>query len=136
MRSDLICSTLGSLLLLITNSSAQIEDGVDLTTVSVASLIAENNPNTVTGPLTAAYALDEGAGSTANDASSNGNIGTIGGATWTGQGKFGNALSFSGCGNWVTITDSATLDLSNGMTLQAWIRPTTVTGNWATVLLK
>ena len=47
------------------------------------------------GGLVAALALDEGSGTTAADASGNGNVGAIGSATWTTQGKFGGALTFN-----------------------------------------
>ena len=128
MRAWLLCSALGSLLLF-TNSGAAI----------AANNVAAPSKGTTNGatlPMVAGYALTEGVGITANDASPWGNTGAISGATWSGDGKFGNALSFNGFGNWVTINDATALDLSNGMTLQAWIRPTLVTGSWATVLLK
>ena len=34
------------------------------------------------------------------------------------------------------IADSATLDLSTGMTLEAWVSPTSAGPNWRTVLFK
>jgi len=43
-------------------------------------------------------------------------------------GKFGAALSFDGINDWVTVPDSPSLDLTTGMTLDAWIYPTTSTG--------
>ena len=48
------------------------------------------------GGLVAAYAFDEGSGTTVGDASGNGNTGTTGTATWTTSGKYGNALIFNG----------------------------------------
>jgi hypothetical protein len=84
----------------------------------------------------AAYSFDEGGGTIAADSSGNGNTGTIGGATWTISAKYGSALSFSGS-NWVTVNDSASLDLSsNGVTLEAWVYPTTAFAGWTTVVLK
>ena len=53
----------------------------------------------------------------------NGNNGTVSGTTWT-PGRFGNALSFNGVNDWVTVPDSATLDLTSAMTLEAWVYPT------------
>src|SRR5262249_27498968 len=48
------------------------------------------------GPgLVAAYAFDEGSGTTVADASGNGNTGTVVGAAWSTSGKFGNALVFN-----------------------------------------
>ncbi|HEY7118821.1 MAG TPA: Ig-like domain-containing protein [Tepidisphaeraceae bacterium] len=86
------------------------------------------------GPV-AAYAFNEGAGTTVADASNTGNTGTITGGTWTTTGKFGNALSFNGTNSWVTVADSASLHLTNGMTLEAWVNPTSLTG-WETAIMK
>lgn len=78
--------------------------------------------------LVAAYSFDEGSGSTVADASTAANNGAISGATWTTQGKFGSALSFDGVNDWVTVNDAASLDLTIGMTLEAWVYPTSVSG--------
>jgi len=85
--------------------------------------------------LVAAYGFNEGLGTWLNDASGNGNDGAIAGATWTASGKFGGALSFDGINDWVTITDSDSLDLTNGMTLEAWVKPTS-SAAWRSVILK
>src|SRR5713101_8163184 len=74
--------------------------------------------------LVAAYSFNEGTGTTVADSSGNSNTGTITGATWTTQGKFGNALVFNGTSALITITDSASLQLTTGMTLEAWVYPT------------
>jgi hypothetical protein len=44
-------------------------------------------------------------------------------------------LSFDGVNDMVTINDTAALDLTTGMTLQAWVLPSTVS-SWRTVMLK
>jgi glucose/arabinose dehydrogenase len=85
--------------------------------------------------LVAAYGFDEGAGGTTGDASGRGNAGTIGGASWTAAGRFGSALSFDGVNDQVTIPDASSLDLTTGMTLEAWVNPS-AGGGWRTVLLK
>ncbi len=85
--------------------------------------------------LVAAYGFNEGSGSTAFDASGNGNNGTIANATWSSAGKYGKALSFNGKNSWVTINDAPSLHLTNGMTLEAWVNPTSRTG-WETAILK
>jgi len=79
--------------------------------------------------LVAAYGFNEGNGTVVNDASGNGNNGTINGATWTTSGKYGNALNFNGSNALVTINNAASLQLTTGMTLEAWVYPT-VTGPW------
>jgi glucose/arabinose dehydrogenase len=85
--------------------------------------------------LVAAYNFNEGSGTVATDASGNGNNGTITGAAWNTGGKYGQALSFDGVNDWVTINDSAGLDLTSGMTLEAWVWPTSQSG-WETVIFK
>ena len=83
----------------------------------------------------AGYAFNENSGTTTADTSGNANNGILNGASWTAQGKFGNALS-SNCSSWVTVNDSNSLDLTTGMTLEAWIYPTATPTNWSTALLK
>ena len=85
--------------------------------------------------LVGAYSFDAGSGSVVADTSGAGNTGTLSGATWT-TGKNGNALSFDGVNDWVTISDSASLDLTTGMTLEAWVKPAAPSSIWRTVVLK
>lgn len=87
--------------------------------------------------LVAAYGFEEGAGTTTADASGNGLTGTISNAAWTTAGKFGKALTFSGTsGSWVTVPDAAVLRLTTGMTVSAWVRPTSSLPQWPTVIMK
>ena len=87
--------------------------------------------------LVAAFGFEEGSGSSVADASGRGNGGSVSGASWSTAGKFGKALSFDGVNDWVTVADSASLDLSSSaMTLEAWVRPTGVARSWQTVLMK
>ncbi|MCI0463980.1 MAG: Ig-like domain-containing protein, partial [Gemmataceae bacterium] len=72
--------------------------------------------------LVAAYGFDEGSGTTLNDASGHGLHGTISGAIWSTTGKHGGALNFDGVSDWVTIADNDLLDLTDGMTLEAWVK--------------
>jgi hypothetical protein len=102
-------------------------------TVAV-TLTVEPAPPVPTG-LVAAYGFDEPSGATAVDASGSGNPGTISGATRA-TGRAGGALSFDGLNDWVTVADAASLDLTTGMTLEAWVNPTQLNGLWRTVLLK
>jgi len=90
---------------------------------------------TITG-LVAAYSFDEGSGTTVNDLSGNNNNGTALNTTWTSVAKFGNALAFNGTTSLVTISDSATLHLTTGMTLEAWVDPANGPGGWRDVIYK
>src|SRR5262245_4050797 len=72
--------------------------------------------------LVAAYAFNEGSGTTVADVSGNNSTGTISGATWTTTGQFGTALAFNGSSAFVDLGNPATLRLTGSMTVSAWIR--------------
>ncbi len=72
--------------------------------------------------LVAAYNFNEGSGSTVTDLSGHNLTGTIVGATWTNQGKYGNALSFNGTSGYVDLGNPAALQLTGSMTLEAWVK--------------
>ncbi len=79
--------------------------------------------------------FNEGAGVSVGDASPEGNGGTVSGASWSAAGRFGGALSFDGVNDWVTVADDPSLDLSGALTVEAWVRPTALSG-YRTVALK
>jgi chitodextrinase len=83
--------------------------------------------------LVGAWAFNEGSGTTAADASGNGNVGTITGAQWTTQGRFGDALSFDG-NSTVRVANAPSLNFTSAMTLSAWVRPTAYQSGWRTIL--
>ena len=96
-------------------------------------------PPADTGGLVAAYGFNEGSGTSVSDLSGAGNSGVAAGTAWSGSGKYGTALSFNGTSSTVTIPDSSSLDLSSGMTIEAWINPTALgadASSWRTVVLK
>ncbi|HEY2461274.1 MAG TPA: LamG-like jellyroll fold domain-containing protein [Candidatus Acidoferrum sp.] len=95
-----------------------------------------NDVSAATTGLVAAYSFNEGSGTSVADASGNSNTGTIVGATWTTQGKFGNALVFNGTSSRVVINDAASLHLSKGMTLEAWVNPTVAPNYWQDIIYK
>ncbi len=85
--------------------------------------------------LQAAYGFEEGSGTTVGDISGKGNVGTAAGTTWIAGGRYGKAIGL-GSGAMVTVNDSATLDLSSGMTLEVWVYPTNVNATWANLIMK
>jgi Concanavalin A-like lectin/glucanases superfamily/Bacterial Ig-like domain/Bacterial Ig domain len=93
-------------------------------------------PSNLPGGVVAAYGFNEGAGTTLTDLSGNGNNGTISSATWTAAGKYGNALVFNGTNAQVTVPNSTSLQLTTGMTLEAWVFPTTTPTGWRAVIDK
>jgi uncharacterized repeat protein (TIGR01451 family) len=72
--------------------------------------------------LVAEWHFDEGSGSVLADSSGNGNDGVIHGATWV-EGKYGKALSFDGVNDYVEVPDSPSLDITDTITIEAWVEP-------------
>jgi hypothetical protein len=60
---------------------------------------------------------------------------TSGGVTRVVDVQRGHVLSFNGLNGMVTVPDNASLDLRNGVTLEAWVKPTALAG-WRSVILK
>ena len=56
------------------------------------------------------------------DASGNGITGNIIGATWTTEGRNGNALSFNGSSSYVDLGNPALLQITGSMTWSAWVK--------------
>jgi hypothetical protein len=109
-------------------SDGQATSGIATATITVVSAVPAN-------ALIAAYGFNEGAGAVLNDRSGRGHTGTIAGATWAGAGRYGGALAFDGVNDWVTVNDTAALDLTTGLTLEAWVNPSAVS-SWRGVLTK
>jgi hypothetical protein len=87
------------------------------------------------GPV-AEYHFNEGAGTTVADVSGHGLTGTISGATWTSEGRYGGAIEFDGVDDWITVEASPLLDLTTGMTLEAWVYPTGGQGAWQAAIVR
>ena len=114
----------GNYSVVVTNSWGGVTSSAAVLTVTV-------QPN----GLVAAYGFNEGSGATVADGSGNGNTGTLSGATWTTSGKYGNGLVFNG-GSLVKVPDSRSLDLTNAMTVEAWVYPTIKASGWSTAIMK
>jgi hypothetical protein len=81
--------------------------------------------------LVGQWKLDEGAGTTALDATGNGNDGTLEDDPTVVEGQFGQALAFEGSRVAIPASDSLTADLFQGsFTLSAWINPTRTGNTW------
>ena len=126
--------------------SVALNPGANTITVVGRDASAAQNPTTVSitvnynvaqpAGLVAAYGFNETSGSTVGDVSGNNNTGTLGsGVTRTTQGKFGGALVFNGS-SFVTAPHAASLNLTSGMTLSAWVFPTVTATNWGTAIMK
>ena len=117
--------------------TAVARDSAGQTTTSASVVVTVSNaaPPPPTG-LVAAYSFNAGSGTTVADISGSGNPGTISGASWSTLGKNGGALSFDGVNDLVTVADASSLDFTTSFTLEAWVLPTALGGNWRTVVLK
>ena len=116
--------------------TAVARDAAGNTTTSTSVSVTVSNTGGPPGAgLVAAYGFNEAVGSTVGDASGSGNVGTVQNATRSASGRFGGALSFNGSNASVLVPDAASLRLTAGMSLEAWVNPTVVT-NWRTVILK
>lgn len=82
----------------------------------------------------AAYSFDESEGGSAGDSASNHDA-TLHGPVWIKAGRYGAALEFNGEGDYLSVPDSGALDLTAGITLEAWVHPT-ATEAWATIIEK
>jgi len=77
----------------------------------------------------AAYALDEGAGTQVADASGNGHTGVLlDGPVWTSSGQYAGALLFDGVDDGVRLPPSDALTFTAAVTLEAWVQPLTQAG--------
>lgn len=97
---------------------------------TLIATFTENNPTPTPTPtpsptptpipgLLAAYSFDEGAGSVANDSSSNNrNLTLTGSPTWNTQGRYGGALNFDGSNDRGSV---ANFTLPSQFTYMAWV---------------
>ena len=112
------------------NITARASDAAGNTTTSAAVVF------NVTTILVAAFGFNENTGTTANDNSGNNNNGTLtNGPTWSASGRYGAAILFDGTNDFVNIDDANSLDLTNGMTIEAWVNASNLTG-YKTVICK
>ena len=74
--------------------------------------------------LVAHWRFDEGSGTTASDASGNGNHGTLQGNPQWVAGRIGGALEFNGTDSMIDIPYSPDMTPSEGATMGAWVYPT------------
>ena len=75
----------------------------------IQKLYRDSRNATLSSGLVAAYAFDEGSGTTVADASGKRNNGTIANARWIKDGKYGSALVFNGANSLVSVADSTSL---------------------------
>jgi beta-lactam-binding protein with PASTA domain/Ca2+-binding RTX toxin-like protein len=113
--------------------------GIAVLPGSPVAIVVSTGPAAVAG-LIAAFGFEEASGTTVIDSSATPINGTLGGGTTAPTrvltGKFGRAMSFDGGDN-INVPDGAAtkLDLTNGMTIEAWVNPSSMNG-WESVAYK
>jgi len=89
-----------------------------------AATPAQDEPGTYDANFMAVWHLRETAGGAGaiKDSTNNNNDGTDNGSpTFNASGQIDNAIDFDGIDDSVTVPDSDSLDLANGLTIEAWI---------------
>jgi hypothetical protein len=114
--------------------TAVARDGAGNTTTSAA--IGITVAAVAPAGLVVALGFDEASGTIATDRSGFAHNAVLSNTTWTPSGKFGSALTFNGTTSWATVADTNILDLTTGMTLSAWVKPTSITSDYRTILSK
>ncbi len=89
-----------------------------------------------TGRLIAWWKLDDGSGNTAIDSSGNAHNGTLLGDTSWVDGIDGAALVFDGDGDYVDIGKDQSFDITNQITVSAWIKVSAFDREWQTIVAK
>ncbi len=113
---------------------ARDASGKSTTSAAVGVTVSNATPPPSPG-LVAAYGFEETAGAVI-DSSGQNNAGTIvNDAARTAAGKIGRAIDFDGVNDYVSVADANSLDLTTGMTLEAWVQLDTVS-SWRTAILK
>jgi hypothetical protein len=88
--------------------------------------------------LVAAFNFNLGTGTVLPDVSGNNNNGAISNAVWstTAHGSEPYSLYFNGSNAIVNVPNASSLDLTSGMTLEAWVKPTVINRTLQDVISK
>jgi hypothetical protein len=129
-------------------TSAQVPPGpyvpgqtpVQLTVTDTASQTTSCSATVTVTPFApgASFGFEEASGTTVLDSSGNQNHGTFNatnGPQRTTAGRFGKAMVFDGIDDLITVANSSSLNLTNAMTLMAWVKVNNQTG-WRNILMK
>jgi len=116
-------------------------DGCSTLTDSKCKIVAQFGEALSQKNLVANWKMNEaswsGAAGEVIDSSSYGNHGAaVGNATISASGKFKNAGSFNGSSQYVEVADSASLDITSAITLEAWVKFNTVSSAYQAIIGK
>jgi len=84
------------------------------------------------------FPFDRDEGGTVTDKSRQGNNGTVKAAKWVKDERRGGAYEFDGSGSMITVADAASLRISTGITVAAWIKTSSQTpqGTFRSIIMK
>jgi RHS repeat-associated protein len=119
--------------------TAVARDASGKSTTSVPVSVTNNSacaPLVPRAGLVSYYDFNENTGSIVTDRAGAGNNGSITGAIWTTTSRCGSALEFNATNSSVAIPDANSLDLTTGMTVEAWVRRTSNATGFRTLLEK
>ena len=89
-----------------------------------------------TGRLIAWWKLDDGSGNTVVDSSGNGHNGKlVGDVSWV-DGITNGALAFDGDGDYIDMGKDSAFDITNQITVSAWIKVNAFNKDWQTIIAK
>src|SRR5437867_6188985 len=101
--------------------AAVARDAAGNTATAAVMSVTVNNVGTTTLPLY--FQFDESSGTTATDSSGNSNNGVLFNSPVFAAGRMGNAVSLNGVNQYVQVSSTTGLNLSNAITLAAWVNP-------------
>jgi hypothetical protein len=70
------------------------------------------------------------------DISDFGNDGSLQGATFTTDGKYAGGIQFDGIDDYVNVPDSSSLDITNEITVEAWVKPLSSSSGYKPIVNK
>jgi hypothetical protein len=106
-------------------------EGIDRTEVPVVLKVVGTAEH-----LMGAWSFDESGGSIATDLSGHGNDGEIEDAQRTTVGVYGGAVAFDSARDVVKVSDSASLHLTEAVTIEGWVRPNVLSGPLRPLVVK
>ena len=116
--------------------TARARDAAGNSSTTAGTTVTVSNTAPPAGGPAASYAFDEGAGTSASDASGHGLTGTLtNGPTW-GAGKYGTAVHLDGVNDYVTLGNTSALRLTGSMTISAWVNAAAFPADDAAVVSK
>ena len=115
---------------------AVARDAAGHSTTSAAVGVTVSNASPPTAGLVAAYGFEEASGpASPTPRARTTPARSSAAAARTAAGKIGRAIDFDGVNDHISVADANSLDLTTGMTLEAWVQLDNVT-SWRTTILK